>query len=65
MKRPTVGTVMTSDVVTVSPDASFKDVISALADREILGASRVSDTAAPSTVKLPVPVLAAKFVVVW
>ncbi|MEV4671418.1 MULTISPECIES: CBS domain-containing protein [Actinomadura] len=28
---------MTSDVVTVSPDASFKDVISALADREISG----------------------------
>ncbi|WP_217711459.1 CBS domain-containing protein [Actinomadura sp. NAK00032] len=29
---------MTSDVVTVSPDASFKDVISVLADREISGA---------------------------
>lgn len=38
MKRPTVGTVMTSDVVTVSPDDAFKDVIAALADREISGA---------------------------
>lgn len=38
MKRPTVGTVMTTDVVTVSPDDSFKEVIVALADHEISGA---------------------------
>ncbi|MFA1547938.1 CBS domain-containing protein [Actinomadura chokoriensis] len=37
MKRPTVGTVMTSDVVTVTPDASFKNVINTLADHEISG----------------------------
>lgn len=37
MKRPTVGTVMTSDVVTVPSDAPFKDVITALADHEISG----------------------------
>ncbi|GAA0265318.1 CBS domain-containing protein [Actinomadura nitritigenes] len=43
MKRPTVETVMTSDVVTVSPDDSFKDVITALADHEISGAPVVDE----------------------
>ncbi|MEO3824723.1 CBS domain-containing protein [Actinomadura sp. B10D3] len=38
MKRPTVETVMTSDVVTVSPEDSLKDVITTLADQEISGA---------------------------
>ena len=37
MKRPTVETVMTSDVVTVPSDASFKEVTTALVDHGISG----------------------------
>lgn len=37
MKRPTVETVMTSDVVTVPSDASFKEVITTLANHRISG----------------------------
>lgn len=37
MKRPTVHKVMTADVVTVQPDAPFREVVSTLAEHHISG----------------------------
>lgn len=43
MKRPTVHKVMTTDVVTVRPDASFREVVSALAAHRISGVPVVGE----------------------
>ena len=44
MRRPTVETVMTTDVVAVPPDAPFKDVVATLAAHDISGVPVVDGT---------------------
>lgn len=47
MREPTVASVMTSPVITVTPDTSFKDIVTLLADKKISAVPVVDERGHP------------------